>query len=869
MSLPVLGILPDKRQVGIYNLSDPAPPLVKMPFWAALKTHWITDAHFVQYTLAGSDTPHPRCNKAVLNKIRAAGHDLTATCLVLDYDNPAHGAWTREMMTAFIEQLELIAEQWPTAWNWTCLYSTRGGARFVYVLDRPIPVDEAELKHQWLCQQFLAAGIAVDAKVSDWTRVFRLPFVSRDGKNTWEDELQFFYEQPAAVLKVDDLGNASRSMSQQNYGIIEQITDPKPSTFDAQDLCYAVNMQSGRRGMSQWFKTARTRLKGRECYRCLFEGIPIADYGSRDNTLHGYVGQAISLLMPVQGTTPQHIYGLFLEPVLKLEPDSNTRDWTDVLWSTVCRLWAKEAAKVKAAQAEQEAITQATNGQMASIVNGMREWCDSPFLANDDETCLAWVMRHLIVSVGQSYAVMLPSGRYDSLLVSSTQLVPRIRALGMDRIIQTDKLTKDGGYMPKPLKDVVDEYATIANTARAVPEMRGSVLERIDTHNAMLVLPSYRRNPALTPEYDEDVDHWLTCFFGPHYEIGCQWIAWALAFEEGPICALSLKAGEGIGKKMFTVGLSECLEVPALASEQDITGSYQYGLMNSPFLVVNEGWPTRVMGKHPADAFRELVSGDPISANRKYMAPVSVKTPMRIIFTANNHDVVQMLTANRNLSPEDRRALQIRLLHMDLNNDANQFLRDRGGMKFTGVAGRRWVAGDGNQPSDYVVAKHFLWLHANRQKAPGTRFLVEGAPNETIMHDMRTRSGDSPLVIEALVQLLECPRALDGLHIVDDRVFCLTAQVLQHFRQNMASGTRENLTAQKIAAVFRSLCVQEFDKAFVLPGREAQGEKRWHELDPEILLTVAQRDGWKCAKLEAIVRSRRLSLKRSLPSVPA
>src|SRR5690606_21223425 len=295
---------------------------------------------------------------------------------------------------------------------------------------------------------------------------------------------------------------------------------------------------------------------------------------------------------------------------------------------------------------------------------------------------------------------------------------------------------------------------------------------------------------------------------------------------------------------------------------EDLVGSYQYGLLQSPFLWVNEGWPqSKAMGRHPADQFRALVSGDPIVCNRKYQSPVKVTNPVRIIFTANNAEVVRMLTGNRNLSPEDREALAIRLLHFKTGKRAAEWLRGKGGMRFTGEKGRRWVAAQGDNKSDYIVARHFLWLYANRGGVRGSRLLVEGNYNDDLIWEMRTQSGSAPLVVESLIQMIESARNYEGLVKTDDgRVYVLASEVLKHFRNTtMQRSSGERLNAQQIESVLKGLSVRIPDKPVELKERPQVGFARWYELDVECLLSSARRGGWVSPKLEKLVSARQVA----------
>jgi hypothetical protein len=289
----------------------------------------------------------------------------------------------------------------------------------------------------------------------------------------------------------------------------------------------------------------------------------------------------------------------------------------------------------------------------------------------------------------------------------------------------TDKEMKEGKVTWT--KKGAEKEAPVVETAPVKEEP--VVREQKDSKDGdkpILQLPMYQRNEFLTPHKSEAVDGWLRAFFGSHYERAEKWIQYALAFEEGPICALSIKAPAGIGKKMLTEGLAECLVHPYLATGHDMCGKENGALLKTPFLVVNEGLPS-IRDNAPADVFKELTAGDPIRVRELYKPAVSVINPVRIIFTANDHEILHELTKGKEVSPETRRAMGERLLHFDLDAEAETYLKRIGGRAFTERDGARWIRGDSGQSSDFIVARHFLHLYKERKpRNLQDRFCVMG-----------------------------------------------------------------------------------------------------------------------------------------------
>lgn len=858
MELPVYGVAEHAKVEGCDNLEqiEGATPLALATFEEAFTRPWLVDAHFVCYAPVGEEegTLFPRCNKPLLSKLREAGGDLASHTVALDWDTPFHEPWETSKTTIedFFEQYAKACERLPFLASPNALYTTRAGVRLVYVLDRPVPVDEFEPKILGLIYACREAGFLVDESGKEWNRLFRLPMVLRDGAPSGSLPSFDLSIDLDARLPVDSLRGATRGNRPATYGPIREFDDPKPTPEEA--AACLTTLREGRQVMTEWAKTAKRRLKGRECWDCIYENKPLAEQGARDSTIHAHVGQIVSLLARLEDTTPTHIYALLLPAVEQLEPDAQTPDWTDILWSAVGRLWVKEEAKVEAEQIDRREKYAERQDQINDLVHGMRQWCEHEGLCGAEEDAKLWASGRLIVSSGVSYYLIDPDGTYRPQAFNSSQLVPAIRR-HIPELIQTTTAKQDGSQGDIPVTSILNKHATVVDRVEYQPGIQGGFIRNIDTPAATLVLPCFHLNPKLSPKFDSDVDAWLQTFFGENYEAGCRWIAYALAFDEGSIAALSIVGDPGAGKKLLVQGLAECLATPALASDAELVGQYQYGLLETPFIVVNEGWSQGYGGKHAADRFREIVSGDVIEVNRRYRDPVRIKSCARVIFTANNLNVIKVLADKRDLTQADREALAVRLLHFDIKDIASKWLQAKGGMAFTAAEGRKWIAPPTGGESDYIVARHFLWLYSKRHRwAKDSRLLVEGHGADELMFELQTGVGTAPLVIETILAMLDSKVPVPGLVIRDGKeLFTTSAAVVEYFRTCLAQKVRDNLTTNKVATVLQGLTMYGEDAVpMLLEGFEKLGRRRWYRLDTLKILAAAERHGFRSENLEKI-----------------
>jgi hypothetical protein len=135
-----------------------------------------------------------------------------------------------------------------------------------------------------------------------------------------------------------------------------------------------------------------------------------------------------------------------------------------------------------------------------------------------------------------------------------------------------------------------------------------------------------------------------------------------------------------------------------------------------------------------------------------------------MILTANDDGIVRSLTQGKNMTLENRIAVGERLLHIKIPLKAKLFLESIGGRSFTGKEGARWIRPDsGEGKSDFILAKHFLWLYHNRDKVDASqRFLVMGnsAPGAggdrmTIFEKHLADNNCTPLVAQAIIEMAD------------------------------------------------------------------------------------------------------------------
>lgn len=873
MKLPVTN---DKFQSGIGKLGDEAAPFMLVDFEALFDREWTTDVHFACYSVVepGADAPtsdpFPRLRKTALSSIREVGGNVVLLALSMDFDlkdqpdlppgtpldDEGKPVWTTALLDSFTRGLSAVdadlAERNIAA---PLVYTTTHGARFVHRLSRPVNAEDGEDLLRGLQKVYGDLGMVMDPLV-DWTRLFRAPKVRRSGKPTWSERWFTLRwgtgaTDPAAV---DPITRAAAHRD--TYAPVKAIDSDKPTPEQA-FLRLHVATSTGQK-KTEMHKVAERVLRGTEAYGPIFEMRSIADAGSRDQTLIRLVGQATTFLLgPLSGTQkfdPEDIYALFLAPVQDLDPDSGTPDWTESLWRKVCTCYEREVAKLAAQKEKQEQRQEEAAGLQQQMLEVARQTCEIPELHSPDEVTAQTALRRLMLVREPSgrFRAMKPDGGYTRGAVSQSGLHFLIgQAAGIGDIIPLVTENDRGKLVAVSEQSLARQATDVQRVEGAAGIDRSHVIGRA-WDDLVLRVALYRRNPELTSFYSQEVDDWLSLLTHDRRAL-LRWLAYALDFEGGPICALSLAGAPEAGKGLLAQGLVEVLEHPVRADKTVLVSQFNASLARTPFLVVDEGLPAGQ--NNIADTFRAITAGDPIRVEEKFQSSIEVRNPMRVLFLANNDDIIGQLAARRVNTENDQVALAQRILHLEARAEARMHLRGLGGIEHT----RGWVQGAGGQPSNYKLARHLLHLYENRRELfgpPDLRLLVEGRNDTEVVQNLRIAGKVHQAIATAIVHALENPvkpSIRHGISLDADRLLITTGAIEDQHREQHHSLVQ--LSAGSIGNAMRNLCSPGVVCSERMRHTNLVGEvlrQRWWDVDVKLLWNFAEEAGYPRKRLEKI-----------------
>lgn len=819
----------------------------RLPLSEALTREWEQDAHFCLYSLVDEtgDFIFARAKKrgaTLVQEIIARGGSLQVLVLVFDYDLPGHGEWTPYALEAFLVQLGEASLPEPTYW-----YTTLHGCRFVYVLTRPVSHLQAEAMMRSMVEQFKLAGIELDTQCTDWTRLFRLPKTVRPDAPTPFHEGPFFMFLASEKILDPDVIHASTVPVEQPAVVVQAYASTRP---DADEVRAVLTKQgdNGKTYDSDWVKAARKMLQGRQAFAICFEHSKIDVADGWNNGVLKLVGQVIGMTAREETASPERIYALIFAALEQLQADEDEKaggtNWFDKSWDMVCRMWTNEQSQILAEQQARELILMQAQEVRGSILDKLRQERPSEVPANPEEAD-RWFRQRMIGSDGRQHYVMRRDGTYNVKSISDSMLVPMIRELQMEDVIQTHEM-RGKVWAPRSSQAILNDHATPVIRVKCSSRDGVAFIDG-DPGYRELHIPVHRLNQKVKPLYNRNVEAWLRTLAGESYEHLKDWLAWSLEVG-GPICALNLFGSPGSGKGMLVQGLAECFEGEHLNDSRVLAHRFNTGLLYSPLVWCDEGVPKlSAEGSVTIDqAFRTLVTGGNLVIEGKGTNPINADIYPRIIFTSNDRDILRSILGSRDLTEDDVKAIEIRLLSIEVSAKARTYLTGLGNYSYTSG----WIAG--REPSQYILASHIRHLHASRNpvRSGSGRLLVEGEIDTELVRSLRLRNASSQIVLRSLLKMVESPQARAGLYVKDNSVWITPSGLVDYAE---SSQTGEEITLPRAAQVLRQFSAaplgMHVEKS--RPGSAPRG--RWIELDLGMLYEEALRYGMPCNRLEQIV----------------
>ncbi len=635
----------------------------------ALLTPWDTDAHvqLVEDTRPEEVLPPGAEGRAYRFSLSLLDHPhaehVRLVAAVADLDRPGHAPWPSR--AAALLAVAVLREAYPEA----TVYSTRAGVRLLWELAAPVPVRFAR---SWLTQWHAHAarqmppelGLTWDPSAAEWTRIFRLPRVRRDG---------------VLLDPVIDLAAAPLDWTPAEL-LAEDRTRPAPAGPVPPVGDHPAAPEPPPADWASWI--SRSSAAGR-VLEVLTTGAPwgppAIPEGTRNNALKVVVNSlAYQLRRGGPAPTPGELYAICY-------PSVAAELARDPAAEPLAKLWqfANAAASAEA-------------GRRAEKTRELAAEQDLPKLVTYGD--------------GVGY-VLRPDGTYAGPLKGS-EIYVALREWQAGSIA----ITRPNGRTLRTVPELLVGHAAAADHVELYyptdPEPPAWVPARRTVR--VRTLPPSRATPEESPAVAEWLDALLSD--APAHVAGrvLDWLATAHRLDR-PTAAIYLQGPPGLGKGLFAAGVAGLWGASPVAFSE-ATRNFNDGLLRSPVVLLDEG---ALVDRQVSSAFRSLVGQSAHRIEAKNKPVVTLRGCPRIVIAANNPLALDLRGQHE---AEDHAAVAQRILHVEVSPRAAELLRDLGGMEGTA----EWVVRRDGSPG--ALPRHLAWLAATREVPAGGRFLVEGVP---------------------------------------------------------------------------------------------------------------------------------------------
>jgi hypothetical protein len=673
---------------------------------------------------SGEMEPLPRlkADTAHTGQLGVAGKSIMCNYIFIDVDPwKKVGGWPS--MAARREALESVRHLDGIGGKWCAFYTTANGYRVVYALQRPLHPREFKGKASGVLRELAAQQVYeakhLDETCNQWSRLVRPPFFQG------EDDDDILVDMRDRLLHPDDVPTVMfPDRVQSDVGeLVEGLASDRrtPTAGSQNSILWNYDNSLTDIGLA-----VKRKLRNTAFFGYVF-GTALPDVGSRDTVINDGVGDTIGKLIRLPEVTPELIFALW-EPCVAQFPNDEGSDWMATLWEKITRYWSKDTAKLHdEAQIRLHMAEARSQRQDDAAARYQTNQPDSELRhLIDPEERQEWIKRHSILCIGGRYHFLNPDrGVYGTTgmgaEIASSRPGREIEPYGRtfsDRYIDLDS----GKEKQLQWAQVKHERCIVVDSMRVdvvrPGGKRGTTLSIEDGAHIAEYRHAGRRE--FEAKHSADVEEWLRLLAPGREEALQQWLAYALAMDEGPICALAMIGHGGSGKSILARELGRCLGDSCWDGRDWFGGASRFtdGLEDAGVITLEENF-TLMRGVDASARMRSIVSHESVKLEPKGMSAKTYSTvPYRLVITANSESMMRQIIMKAKSTHVERTATAQRILILRPGKAASNHIDS------TKID--HWIKTD-------AVPKHLTWLYERRGKwTAGERFLVEGQTDSSI-----------------------------------------------------------------------------------------------------------------------------------------
>lgn len=594
-----------------------------MPLRQALTQRWNTDAHMAPYSVPAEDSL-PRLNKPSLKWFQSQSMTFSPQLdiVAVDVDMPGHGEvfdWTNmdrwsPPMRTWYARIDAALQSIPELQT-AGVYMTRGGLRFVWPLAAHRRIGVA-LGDSYL-RQFVAylqqKGLPADKSCTQWNRLFRLPFVVRDGQAL-------------------NLGIDLSSMQDLDWAPPEPLVDEGPSAIGEALRTDMPELEHVQRPPLRDFR----RLKASPYFAAIEAGTPLVQPGTGQT--HNAMMSTVAFVVSEFDTNDPMVPFRYLMASAEAANYPLGELWNQCVW--VCRV--HDGGKKLEAKFYEDVLHDSALAMGATA---------------------SAVRKRLILATrtNNNYYVWNEEDKaWDRPISGSTLLLNKLRACSPTLFRMPSNV---------PVNQILEAHATVIDHV-VVSYMRPKVV--YDATMGTVYEPGAPMDPRIRARFNPDIHQWLSIMFEQRLEPCLDWLA-TLTRLDRPTCALYIKAEPNIGKGVFAQGIAR-LWGSAPSKYEELIRNFQDGLSQCPLIWADEKVPEDPFKQNDSSIFRKVIGTGRQKIFRKNKPPADLEGFPRILITANNPDA---LTIRDALDAADILALQQRVGYVETDDSPGVFLRER------------------------------------------------------------------------------------------------------------------------------------------------------------------------------------------------
>lgn len=717
-------------------------PLVTLE--AALRRRWEGDAHCAMYAIPGEEGS-PRINQGAWPWLQAQGKEPVMLRVLVDVDFPDHTTWddypgAEADWARTLGVLAAVPDLAGAAW-----YHTRAGYRLWWELETPVPVSRW---WGWISRfnaYLLDLGIPLDPKVSDATRLMRLPLVQRDGEpedRPRSDHLPGFLRwQPSGALQARMPAPAALRVPSASAPAYTPPTEGEWAMLERRSSAALVRTLRDGRPLAKPPAERPPGAPGRDSLALQAMGTIIRGFGVLD---------------------PALLYRYMYESIRAQDPPAEICEAT--LWDRAVYLTQKHGQQAghpapaeAPAPTAPPALTLVAGGAPAQGVAELPPDGDEEGGALEETPAEDDLLTRMVADTSE-YASLGAAAR-RLLLTEPTAKAFWVRDQHASRpgmeVYQgpfASSLVVTGleRYSPSLCGAVRTQGGNPHGTPRLMADM-GQVVDNVIIRAGAqhtiyypsmdtLVCRAAPWREDIRPREHTDIARWLELVGADRLDELLDWLATFRQLNQAT-CGLYIRGPKGIGKQLLAMGLARLFVSGEVVPYETLTGEFPEELLRSMLVWADETIPRNHKGQTPSALFRSLVANETRRVNRKGIPALTLWGFARLLITANNDDVFAV--EQEDLGTDDVAAIIERIGYIRTGDEAARYLDRLGGKPYTD----RWVAGD-------ALAEHVRWLEETRTVKTGSRYLVTGWRTE--MHDhLLQRAGLTQLVLTLLALILD------------------------------------------------------------------------------------------------------------------